>query len=195
MWALFFVSLFTAYEIVSGNAPAYWAIGALVLAILHARQDVLPSDSWHVAGRAALRPQVHLLVLAGGLGAIGGVFVQFAIAYTATPLLLYWLELAAAQQLLMYDLHTQGFILTRSTLYASIRAASYWVVDKLRAPHTWVRLTPLAVSTAETIMMVVANNRNVYTFAWPSARFLRYATLKASAFVAIPLLEEALATM
>lgn len=190
MWALFFVSLYTTHELVSGDAPAYWAVCALAFAVAHTSRDLLPEESVHAAARAAAAPQVHLLVLSGALGAVGGVFVQFAIAYTVTPLLLYWLELAAARNLLLYDLHVPGFVLTRSTTYASLRAASYWVVEQLGARRSWIRLTPLVVSTAETVGMVFFED--AYAFAWPSPRFFRYATLKAAAFAALPLLEEAL---
>lgn len=190
MWALFLVSLYTAHEIVSGDAPAYWAIGALALAIAHASQDLIPTETACAAVRAVAAPQVHLLLLAGALGAVGGVFLEFAVAYTVTPLLLYWLELAAARNLLLYDLHAPGFVLTRSTSYASLRAASYWVVQQLGGRRAWVRLTPLVASTVETVGMIFWED--AYAFSWPSPRFFRYATLKAAAFAALPLLEEAL---
>tara|TARA_B110000046_G_scaffold184516_1_gene223203 strand:- start:2319 stop:2930 length:612 start_codon:yes stop_codon:yes gene_type:complete len=115
----------------------------------------------------------------------------YALAYVSTAFVLWWIDVAFARGVVTYGPHVRGFVVTRSVLYASLRATSAACVRHAGLAPRVARLVPLLVSSLETGGMVAVGHAS-YTFGAHTSTFAVYALLKASLFVALPLVEEAL---
>lgn len=126
---------------------------------------------------------------------IAGVFDVFAVAFACAPLLLYPLAVAKRCDLVRYDPTTAPFVLSRAACYGGLRAVGVLLVRETSSaiPPAFARLLPLAAASIETLGMSYAGSSGSYTFESSSPMFAMYALLKSAVFVALPVLEDALA--
>lgn len=116
-------------------------------------------------------------------------FDVFATAYVTCALLLAFLLVAHARGVVAYPANTASFVLTRSALYAFVRAMG--AVVRRAYPDAYTasidRLVLLGLATVETIGMLVLGQS-----AYPPAHIATYALLKTGVFACLPLLEDVL---
>lgn len=123
------------------------------------------------------------------LSVVSGVFFTFATAYAATLMILIWIYVAAEFGLVNYDVSNRYFVLNRSTLYASVRAVTQFLVLRAGVPVRVGRLVPFMVASFETCGMFNQESK-AYDFSVTSPQFATYMTMKSVIFILLPLLEE-----
>jgi len=170
-------------------ALSAWACAALCFLM------VLPAEGRRRGWTDLASPGVQYVVLGAAASALAGVVRVYALAYTAASLLLAWIQVAHARGLVRYDPTSARFATTRCALYAAIRAGSYAAAEAAgsEAAHRVALLVPLALATAETLLMVGSEGmRQSYAFGPWSERGAVYALLKSACFLALPVVETSL---
>lgn len=137
---------------------------------------------------------IEFAVPCAALAWVGGVFDAYAAAFVCAPLFVYVLVVGHRRGLVCYDPTTVQFVLTRSCMYASLRAVGEFSVRRFGASRAVDRLLPLAVATAETAGMYAFGYRttHVYTFGAHTPAFAAYTATKWMIMALVPLLDEAL---
>jgi hypothetical protein len=181
MWQLvfFFVSAHLAYEAASdGSSFAFAAAGVTTgaLVFLYTVRPRVPAA-------------IGFLVVSAALARVADVFGTFVVAYACTSLYTVWLHLA--RRMVRYEMCWE-FCVTRACSYASLRAATRFLVESTPFPAKLGRLVPFAVACAETAGMAAVGFDSSYTFARDSHEFAVYTALKLTLFLSVPILEEAL---
>ena len=167
----------------------YFWPAALASSILAFARMLPPSSSTPVVWWKTSEFATSLLILSAGLAWWGNVLAMFALASLASPLILVWIDIARGRGLVRYETQSFQFHVSRTTSYATLRAATEALVVHLGFPVRVADLIPLLVATLETVGMMVRGAEGHYGFTANSAPFLTYATLKSCVFVAIPLAE------
>ena len=183
---LFLLSVHVSSQ-VAGADLHVWP-GVLACGVLTAARAV--PGAW----RDTLAPGTHYVLITGALAWAAGAFDVFARAFAALPLVLFWIEVAARRGVVRYDPTTSRFLLTRSSLYGILRVAGALVEARTEVPARIVRLLPLAAASIETVGMRLVGHGDSYTFSVTDRAFASYVILKSGLFVALPYLEDALAT-
>ena len=189
--SLFFLAAQVSHQLVAALPPWYFVVGGSAFAVVAAAAEVRPTL------RSVRSPILHAAALAGSaaLARALDVLDVFALAYTATPLILVWIEVLRRQPgppLVLYDPTGFDFVLTRSLSYALLRSGSQVLVLRAGLPLRVALLVPFAFATTETFFMMVWTFEESYAFASNTRNFAVYATLKSAVFTALPLAEWAL---
>ena len=148
---------------------------------------LLPRGGWVFLGSG-----VEWWVLLLPLAWWARVLLSFAVAYLCVGIPLFFIDVAHARGLVRYDPHVRGFVVSRSTFYATVRALTAACVRHWGLPLRLGRLVPLVVANGETLLMLFYGTEHSYTFAPYTLAFAAYAVFKSTLFVALPSLEEAL---
>jgi len=170
--------------------PASWAllpaVGASLLAFA-----VLSFPPWRATDLLGFG--VHYVLLGGAVAWAVEVFEVYAVAFAVAPLVLYPLYLSHQRGLLRYRPDTAHFVLSRGALYATLRSFGAVLVARTSAPAAAARLLPVTLATLETMAMAWwPTSSSSYEFVPRSVPFVVYSVLKTAAFLALPVLEEAL---
>ena len=170
------------------NRPV-WEFAFASLAIT-AVSFVLEMDSGRRIVAYVWKTGVPVLVFYALVAYAGDVFVEFAISYVTSCLVLLWILLADVEQIVLYESNRAAFVFTRCGLYAILRAAVtfaslHWEWFTVPRAHLAIVLIP----TVETIGMWLLGDRS-YRYDRSPTLAVTYALLKTSVFVAIPLLDE-----
>ena len=116
-------------------------------------------------------------------------FLIHCIAYVSAVLVLWWIDVAYARDLVNYIPTSSYFFITRSSFYALIRVLTHVAVRDVSFVPTQVEsLGPVSLATVESIFMYFLKT-TAYTFTVHSSTFVVYTLLKAAVFLAVPYLE------
>lgn len=194
--SLFFVAAHVAFECTKvaegtevGTPPWWIPVFASTFAVLAFCRVVFQyrNDFKLEKYNSVLAP--ILQIVCGIIAESFGVFDVFAVAFTATTLILIWIYVIGTLGLVEYDEREQHFLLNRSTSYAFLRATTEILVVRASLPRRLGRLFPFAAATLETGGMIY-NKSTSYKFPVFSSDFGVYAALKSAIFLSLPLLEE-----
>jgi hypothetical protein len=193
--SLFFVAAHIAFEctkVAQGRigTPPWWipvfaitfAVSAFCRVVFRYRND-FQLEKYN----SVLAPIVQ--IVSGITAQSFGVFDVFAVAFTATTLILIWIYVIGTLGLVEYDEREQHFLLNRSTFYAFLRTTTEILVVRASLPRRLGRLFPFAAATLETGGMIY-NKATSYKFPVFSSDFGVYAAMKSAIFLSLPLLEE-----
>lgn len=178
--ALVLVVAYTTTLVLSDPIPLF-ALGALgcstvsfVLAVRPRLVDVVDCGVPYAVGFAGVAHAV-------------GAFDAFATAYVTCALLLAFVLVAHARGVVGYRADAASFVITRSALYAFVRAMG--VAVRRAFPDVYTvsidRLVLLGLATTETAGMLVLGQS-----AYPPSLLATYSLLKTGVFACLPLLEE-----
>ena len=170
--------------------------------------DSLPGFSWMTGialGAGALAfigcvepavPWAHVLLTAAAVAAFAaGQLSTFTLSFVAAQYILVWIQIAhRSGRFVLYDARTSEFTLTRSTLYASIRAATAFAGARspIIFPIHARLLVPFALAAAESVGMLFFGWSGSYEMSY--RHFVIYNGIKLAVFLVLPLLEEAVNT-
>lgn len=195
--ALFFTAAHVAHEVALatkgvhlGYPPWYFLVGATATAVLGFLDRLWARRATVDVTRFVRMVAYPMLQIGCGvLAAVSGVFVCYAFAYTAATVILVWIYAAAPFGLVQYDPTSPFFLLSRSTLYAGLRASTQLLVRNTPFPPRIGRLVPFGIATSETVGMHLVRSES-YAFATGSTDFAVYAVLKSAVFLTLPVLED-----
>ena len=145
----------------------------------------LPTGRWSDYVRSGIAYHIACAIVAWVIDA----FVVYCVAYVSSLLILVWIDLSHARGVVTYDPTTNHFFVTRSSLYAIVRAVTHTLVREFDHIPIQVELfAPVTLATIETVAMF-AYKSTAYTFAVTSYAFVVYALFKTTIFLAVPRLE------
>ena len=177
------------YDTAGPPVPYFWP--ALAACSVVAFVLAVPLTAWYP--RAYLSTGAEAVAVALPVAWALKVLPEFTLAYVTACFLHYWIQVADAAGLVRYDANRRGYIVTRSTLYGTMRATTAYLVREAGLPLRVARLVPFAVSTVSTVGMALVGGRSGgESYAFSPDLFAAYALVKAAVFVALPLLEEAI---
>ena len=191
---IFLLSAYVSYTLqIDHDTTASWIflLTPLTLSILTFAPLVWPirwTDMWKLT---AVPQHVVGIVIASLLDDLLAYCVAFAFAFFFTSLV----TLADSRGYVKYTVGT-GFSVSSASLYGVLRVVSKRIVNEFDPIGRWFSLLfPFVMSSLETFVMAVSrNNQNYYSFSSSSFKFVVYSVLKASVFVTLPRVEDALAT-
>lgn len=195
--SLFFVGAHVAFECTEvakktevGTPPWWIPVSANAFAVLAFGQVVFRyRNSFTVEKMYHSLFSPILQIVCGIIAESFGVFDVFAVAFTATTLILIWVYVIGILGLVEYNEREEHFFLSRSTSYAFLRTITEILVVRASLPRRLGRLFPFAAATLETGAMIYTNS-TAYKFVVFSSEFGVYATLKSVVFLSLPLVEE-----
>ena len=161
---------------------------ALAFAILSFLPLVWPvrwRDLWK---KTAIAQHVTGVVVACALQDLSGYCVAFSFAFFFTSIV----TLADDRGFVRYNAGV-GFSVSSASLYAFLRVVSRALVREVDTLGFWFSLLfPFIASSLETLVMLISVTNRFYSFPSESRLFVIYSLLKASIFLALPRVENAL---
>lgn len=126
---------------------------------------------------------------------LGGEWTAFATGFAFAPCVLFPIQVARGRGVVLYDPTTPSFVLSRSSLYAALRAVGSLLARRIPSfPAAGGRLLPALAGGVETGAMFAWGWSGSYDFSrirggeWTG--FLIYALVKTVVLVGVPVLEE-----
>jgi hypothetical protein len=120
----------------------------------------------------------------------GRVFMEFAVSYVTSSLILVWILVAGREGIVLYNADRASFVFSRCGLYAALRAVLVFAGQRWEWFTTSrAHLTLLVVPTSETLLMWFGRDTS-YRYDRSQTLGVTYALLKTAVFVALPLLDE-----
>lgn len=120
----------------------------------------------------------------------GRVFMEFAVSYVTSSLILVWILVAGREGIVLYNADRASFVFTRCGLYAALRALFVFTGQRWEwFTASRAHLTLLLIPTSETLLMWFGQDTS-YRYDRSRTLGVTYALLKAAVFVVLPLLDE-----
>tara|TARA_X000000368_G_scaffold418346_1_gene417685 strand:+ start:362 stop:973 length:612 start_codon:yes stop_codon:yes gene_type:complete len=120
----------------------------------------------------------------------GRVFVEFAVSYVTSSLILLWILVAGREGIVLYNADRASFVFTRCGFYAALRAVLVFTGQRWDwFTKSRAHLMLLAIPTSETLLMWFGRDSS-YRYDRSRTLGVTYALLKTAVFVVLPLLDE-----
>lgn len=120
----------------------------------------------------------------------GRVFMEFAVSYVTSSLILLWILVAGREGIVLYNADRAPFVFTRCSLYAALRALLVFTGQRWEwFTASRAHLTLLAIPTVESLLMWFGRDTS-YRYDRSRTLAVTYALLKTAVFAVLPLLDE-----
>lgn len=172
----------------SGFPPWWFSAGASLAAVAAFLRTLWAHRSEWTGFLTVAFPFLQILCVF--LAAVFEVLDVFTLAYASTTVIVVWIYALANVGLVRYDWRYHHFLLTRSTLYAALRATTHLWVRHGGLPCRLGRFVPFLFGSLETVGMWWVGSA-AYAFTVHSDTFGEYVALKSVVLVCLPLLEDA----